>query len=57
MTEPEPLADDLLEYLAVARESEPVSAALKQRLLARLGPMLPPDDGGGADGGGSPNGD
>lgn len=58
MTEPEPLADDLLEYLAAARENEPVSAALKQRLLARLGPMLPPDDGGGSpgdDGGGSPS--
>lgn len=56
MTEPEPLADDLLEYLAAARETEPVSAALKQRLLARIGPMLPPDDGGGSDGGGSDGG-
>jgi TolA-binding protein len=55
MTEPEPLADDLLEYLAAARETEPVSAALKERLLARLGPMLPPDGGGGSDGGGSPS--
>jgi hypothetical protein len=56
MTEPEPLADDLLEYLAAARETEPVSPALKERLLARLGPMLPPDGGGGSDGGGSPSG-
>jgi hypothetical protein len=55
MTEPEPLADDLLEYVAAARETEPVPAALKERLLARLGPMLPPDDGGGSDGGGSPS--
>lgn len=59
MTEPEPLADDLLEYVAAARVHDPVSPALKQRLLARLGPMLPPDDGGGSpsdDGGGSPDG-
>ncbi len=55
MTEPEPLADDLLEYVAAARESEPVPAALKERLLARLGPMIPPDGGGGSDGGGSPS--
>ncbi len=59
MTEPERLPDDLLDYLAAAREVEPVSAALKQRLLSRLGPMLPPDGGGGSpgdDGGGSPSG-
>lgn len=55
MTEPEPLADDLLEYVAAARETEPVPAALKERLLARLGPMIPPDGGGGSDGGGSPS--
>lgn len=56
MTEPEPLADDLLEYVAAAREPEPVPAAMKERLWARMGPMLPPTDGGGSDGGGSPIG-
>jgi TolA-binding protein len=49
--EPAPLPDDLLDYVAAAREPEPASAETKERLWARLGPLIPPA------GGGSPTGD
>lgn len=54
MNEPAPLPDDLLAYLDAAREPEPTPPATKERLLARLGPFLPPTGGGGTptDGGG-----
>lgn len=61
MKEPEPprLPDDLLDYLTAAREPEPASPATKERLLARLVPLLPPGGGGGSptgDGGGPSTG-
>ena len=56
--EPPPLPDDLLEYLDAARDPEPTSPATKDRLFARLIPLIPPGGGGGGDGGGgSPVGD
>lgn len=58
MNEPAPLPDDLLEYLTAAREVEVPSSATKERLLTRLGPLLPPLGGGGSPSGGdSPAGD
>ncbi len=56
MTEPDRLPDDLLDYLNAAREPEPVAPETRARLLARIGPLLPPDGGGtpGGDGGAGP---
>jgi hypothetical protein len=51
MNEPAPLPDDLLEYLDAARETEVPSAAMRDRMLLRLGPLLPPIGGGGSSGG------
>jgi TolA-binding protein len=55
--EPPPLPDDLLEYLDAARDPEPTPAAIKDRLFARLVPLIPPGGGGDGGGGASPAGD
>lgn len=57
MNESAPLPDDLLEYLAAAREVEAPSSATKERLLARLGPLLPPIGGVGSPSGEGSSGD